>query len=93
MMQLIPFAEASRRLALSRRTYLGLQEIPVERIVGSLDRSDDFRRDFRAHDATADLDAAASQARKTSRHERSRREVRREGSRPLPCRHPHDTKE
>jgi hypothetical protein len=47
MMQLIPFDEASRRLALSRRTYLGLREIPVERIVGSVDRSDDFRRDFR----------------------------------------------
>ena len=52
-----------------------------------------LRRDLRAHDATVDFDAAASQARETSRHERSRREVRREGSRPLPRRHPHDTKE
>jgi hypothetical protein len=68
-MQLIPFDEVSRRLALSRPTYLGPPEIPVERIVGSVDRSD------------------------ASRHERSRREVRREGSRPLPRRHPHDTKE
>ena len=34
-MQLIPFDEVSRRLALSRRAYLGMQEIPVERIVGS----------------------------------------------------------
>jgi hypothetical protein len=46
-MPLIPFDEVSRRLALSRRTYLGLQEIPIDRIVGSADRSADFRRDFR----------------------------------------------
>jgi hypothetical protein len=46
-MQLIPFDEVSRRLALSRRTYLGLQEIAIDRIVGSVDRSADFRRDFR----------------------------------------------
>jgi hypothetical protein len=46
-MQLIPFDEVSRRLALSRRSYLGLQEIPIDRIVGSVDRSADFRRDFR----------------------------------------------
>jgi hypothetical protein len=46
-MPLIPFDEVNRRLALSRRTYLGLQEIAVDRIVGSVDRSADFRRDFR----------------------------------------------
>ena len=46
-MQLIPFDEVTRRLAISRRSYRGLQEIPIERIVGSVDRSADFRRDFR----------------------------------------------
>ena len=49
-MALIPFDEVSRRLALSRRTYLGLREIPIDpidRIVGSVDRSADFRRDFK----------------------------------------------
>jgi hypothetical protein len=46
-MSLIPFDEVNRRLALSRRTYLGLQEIAIDRIVGSVDRSADFRRDFR----------------------------------------------
>jgi hypothetical protein len=46
-MPLIPFDEVSRRLALSRRSYLGLQEIAIDRIVGSVDRSADFRRDFR----------------------------------------------
>jgi len=43
---LIPFDEASRRLRLSRRRYLGIQEIPIDRIVGSVDRSADFDRDF-----------------------------------------------
>src|SRR5215212_10555975 len=46
-LQLIPFDEVSRRLALSRRSYLGLQEIAIDSIVGSVDRSADFRRDFR----------------------------------------------
>jgi hypothetical protein len=45
-MELISFDEASRRLSLSRRSYLGIREIPVERIVGSVDRSVDFDRDF-----------------------------------------------
>jgi hypothetical protein len=46
-MGLIPFDEASRRLRVSGQAYLGIQEIPVDRIVGSVDRSDDFGRDFR----------------------------------------------
>ena len=45
---LIPFDEASRRLRVSGQSYLGIREIPVERIVGSVDRSADFDRDFRA---------------------------------------------
>jgi hypothetical protein len=44
---LIPFDEASRRLRVSGGSYLGIQEIPVARIVGSVDRSGDFGRDFR----------------------------------------------
>jgi hypothetical protein len=43
---LIPFDEASRRLRVSGRSYLGVREIPVDRIVGSVDRSGDFDRDF-----------------------------------------------
>ena len=46
-MELIALDEAERRLALSRRSYLGLKAIPIERIVGSVDRSGDFGRDFR----------------------------------------------
>lgn len=46
-MQLIALEEVKRRLALSRRSYLGLKEIPVDRVIGSVDRSADFGRDFR----------------------------------------------
>ena len=44
---LIPFDEASRRLDVSGRSYLGVREIPLDRIVGSVDRSADFDRDFK----------------------------------------------
>jgi hypothetical protein len=43
---LIPFDEASRRLRVSGQSYLGVREIPIARIVGSVDRSADFDRDF-----------------------------------------------
>jgi hypothetical protein len=46
-MGLIPFDEASRRLRIAGRSYLGIREIPIERIVGSVDRSADFDRDFK----------------------------------------------
>jgi hypothetical protein len=46
-MGLIPFDEASRRLRVAGRSYLGIREIPVDRIVGSVDRSEDFDRSFR----------------------------------------------
>jgi hypothetical protein len=44
---LIPFDEASRRLRVSGQSYVGVREIPIERIVGSVDRSADFDRDFK----------------------------------------------
>lgn len=44
---LIPFDEASRRLRVSGQSYLGIREISVARIVGSVDRTGDFDRDFR----------------------------------------------
>ena len=50
-MALLPFEEASRRLNAAARSYRGIQSIPVHRIVGSVDRSDDFDRDFRARRA------------------------------------------
>ena len=45
-MSLLPFDEASRRLGAAARSYRGIQEIPIDRIVGSVDRSDEFDRDF-----------------------------------------------
>jgi hypothetical protein len=44
---LIPFDEASRRLRVSAQSYLGVREISIDRIVGSVDRSADFDRDFK----------------------------------------------
>jgi hypothetical protein len=44
---LLPLDEVRARLRVTGQSYLGVREIPVERIVGSLDRSADFARDFR----------------------------------------------
>jgi len=101
-MGLIPFDEASRRLCVSGQSYLGIQEIPVDRIVGSVDRSADFGRDFKpqrrlsrsrlaslrsaGHDETIDFDAAASHARELKLGWRKKRHHLRESRRPLPRR-------
>lgn len=45
-MSLIGLDEASRRLRVTGQAYVGLQEIPLRRIVGSVDRVEDFDRDF-----------------------------------------------
>jgi len=47
-----------------------------------------IRRDLRGQDETIDFDAAATHARGAKHHERSRRQARREASRPLPRRPP-----
>jgi hypothetical protein len=44
---LLPLGEVKRRLRIVSQSYLGLQPIPVERIVGSVDRLVDFDRRFR----------------------------------------------
>lgn len=46
-MDLLPLDETRRRLRIVAQSYAGVRPIPVERIVGSLDRSSDFDRDFR----------------------------------------------
>ena len=46
-MELLPLDEVRSRLRIVAQSYLGIHAIPVERIVGSLDRSQDFTRDFR----------------------------------------------
>lgn len=46
-MSLLPFDEVRRRLRVVGQSYLGVREIPVAQIVGSVDRNADFDRDFR----------------------------------------------
>jgi hypothetical protein len=48
---LLAFEEASRRLGAAARSYRGIQEIAVDRIVGSVNRTDEFDRDFRVRGA------------------------------------------
>jgi hypothetical protein len=50
-MGLLPLEEVRRRLKVVGQSYAGVRPIPLERIVGSVDRSADFRRDFRARRA------------------------------------------
>lgn len=45
-MSLLPFEEASQRLRAAKRVYRGVQEIPIDRIVGTVDRAEDFNRAF-----------------------------------------------
>jgi hypothetical protein len=44
---LLPFEEVRERLALGSHVYKGLQEVPLDRIVGSVARYHDFNRAFR----------------------------------------------
>ncbi len=53
-MGLIPFDEASRRLRVVGQSYLGVREIPIARIIGSVDRSRDFDRNFRPQRGLSD---------------------------------------
>jgi hypothetical protein len=45
-MELLPLDEVQRRLRIVGQSYAGVRPIEVERIIGSLDRSEDFDRDF-----------------------------------------------
>lgn len=47
-MGLLPLDEVRRRLRIVGQSAGGLREVPVDRIVGSVDRSEDFGRDFAA---------------------------------------------
>jgi hypothetical protein len=62
---LLPLQEARRRLHVTGQSYAGLQSIPLDRIIGTLDRSIDFDRHFRPRrrglmDRVAGLGAAFS---------------------------------
>jgi hypothetical protein len=56
-MGLLPFDEVRRRLKIVGQSYGGIREIPVERIVGSVDRSADFDRDFKTRGSRSRLAA------------------------------------
>ena len=43
---LLPFETVRQRLHLGGKSYLGVQEIPLDRVVGSLSRYEDFTRTF-----------------------------------------------
>jgi hypothetical protein len=44
--ELLPLDEVTRRLRQFEQTYVGIQAIPVDRIVGTLDRTADYDREF-----------------------------------------------
>lgn len=44
---LLPLDEVEERLGLFERTYVGIEPIPVSKVVGSADRTHDFDRNFR----------------------------------------------
>lgn len=44
--ELLPLAEVTQRLRLFSQSYLGVRSIPVDRIVGTVDRSQEFDREF-----------------------------------------------
>ncbi len=46
-MDLLPFDETRRRLHVTDQTYVGLREISIDRIVGSVHREMDFDRNFK----------------------------------------------
>jgi hypothetical protein len=46
-MDLLPLDEVRRRLRIVGQSYVGVRAVPLERIVGSVDRSADFGRDFK----------------------------------------------
>ena len=46
-MDLVPLGEVQQRLRIVGQSYAGVRSIEVARVVGSLDRSGDFDRDFR----------------------------------------------
>jgi hypothetical protein len=56
-MGLLAFDEVRRRLKIVGQSYRGIREIPVERIVGSVDRSADFDRDFKSRRSRSRLAA------------------------------------
>jgi hypothetical protein len=43
---LLPLAEVTERLRVTRHGYVGVRSIPLDKIIGSVDRASEFHRDF-----------------------------------------------
>jgi hypothetical protein len=52
---LLPLAEVTERLRVTRHGYVGVRSIPLDKIIGSVDRASEFDRDF--HPQRRDSDA------------------------------------
>jgi hypothetical protein len=61
-MGLLPLDEVRRRLQIVGQSYAGTRPVPLERIVGSVDRSADFGRNFRARRSLSRSRVAALRA-------------------------------
>jgi hypothetical protein len=61
-MGLLPLDEVRRRLGVTGQSYAGVRPVPVDRIVGSVDRSQDFGPGFRARRALSRPRLAALRA-------------------------------
>ena len=46
---LLPLAEVTDRLRISGHGYVGVRSIPLDKIIGSVDRASELHRDFHPH--------------------------------------------
>jgi hypothetical protein len=59
---LLPLAEVTERLRVTGHSYVGLRSIPLDKIIGSVDRACEFDRDFRPQRRDSDARMRALQA-------------------------------
>lgn len=59
---LLPLAEVTERLRVTGHSYVGLRSIPLDKIIGSVDRACEFDRDFRPQRRDSDARIRALQA-------------------------------
>ena len=59
---LLPLAEVTERLRVTGHSYVGVRSIPLEKIIGSVDRACEFDRDFRPQRRDSDARMRALQA-------------------------------
>lgn len=59
---LLPLAEVTERLRVTGHSYVGLRSIPIDKIIGSVDRACEFDRDFRPQRRDSEARMRALQA-------------------------------